>query len=77
MMQCTRLISLHPQYLASVPALLQVLSNLNVLLEYSNALLEYIALCAKDSVLNVMVVYWLITMTALMYYCVSTKLLWL
>ena len=40
-----------------MPALLQVLANPNILLEYLNALLEYIALCAKDSVLNVIVVF--------------------
>ena len=40
-----------------VPVLLSVLSSLNVLLEYLSVLLEYVDSCAKDLVLDVMIVF--------------------
>ena len=53
-----------------------MLSIPNALLEYLTVLLEYIDLCAKAQVLNVMVIFWLICIATLMLYHVSSKVVW-
>ena len=56
-----------------------ILFSVNALSDYLTTLLEYIDLLAKDSVLNLIIVFWLISITALMYYCVNLTMvqLWL
>ena len=52
-----------------------LLEYLNALLEYLTALLEYMDFVPRNKFKR-LPLFWLITVTALMYYCISLKMVW-